>query len=87
MDKFPISLKLIAPANKVELAKCEKAQKYLKWDELPTSIEDAGHHDIAKVWWMYKDTLGDNDFKFFLCIPIYEVWGAKKRKKYLDARK
>jgi len=74
---------LVAPI-KAAKSKCEKAQKFLNWDHLPTTIEESG--DVAKVWWFYKDGVG-LDFKFFLCIPIYEVWGAKKRKKYLEERK
>ena len=73
----------LTPPAKVEKPKCEKAQAYLRWDDLPTTIEESG--DVAKVWWMYKPDMAD-DFKFFLCIPIYEVWGAKKRKKYLENR-
>ena len=72
--------KLKAP-NKADKPKCEKAQAFLNWSELPTTIEESG--DVAKVWWLYENEIGKDNFKFFLCIPVYEVWGAKKRKKHM----
>ena len=74
-------LQLKAP-NKADKPKCVKAQAFLNWDELPTTVEDSG--DVAKVWWLYENEIGKDNFKFFLCIPVYEVWGAKKRKKYIE---
>ena len=62
--------------------KCVKAQAFLDWSELPTTIEESG--DVAKVWWLYVDKIGKENFKFFVCVPVYEVWGAKKRKKYIE---
>lgn len=74
-------LKLKAPI-KAAKPKCIKAQEFLNADELPSTIEESG--DVAKVWWWYENPLGGNDFKYYKCIPVYEVWGAKKRKKYIE---
>jgi hypothetical protein len=84
---------LQAPANKAEREKCERAQAYLRkpmdqdWP-LPTWIEEMPY-GVARVWWVYEDTwLGDDDpdFEFFVCIPVHEIWGRKKRDAYLKQR-
>ena len=74
-------LKLKAPI-KAAKPKCIKAQEFLNADDLPSTIEESG--DVAKVWWWYENPLGGNDFKYYKCIPVYEVWGAKKRRNYIE---
>ena len=81
MSDLPPNLKLKAPI-KAAKPKCIKAQEFLNAAELPSTIEESG--DVAKVWWWYENQLGGKDFKYSKCIPVYEVWGAKKRRKYIE---
>lgn len=86
---------LQAPENKAQREKCERAKAYLDdnpyrpgdWD-LPSKVVETDH-DVARVWFIYENTwIGDDspNFSFHICIPIYAVWGRKKREKYLKQR-
>ena len=46
-NEFPSYLKLKAPLKAIKL-KCEKAQTYLKWDDLPTTREESNY---GAKWW------------------------------------
>lgn len=87
---------LRAPITKPQKELCERAQKFLNdngagrcdWD-LPSKVMETDH-DAARVWFVYEDTWFGSDspnFSFSVCIPIYAVWGRKKREKYLKERK
>jgi hypothetical protein len=82
--------KLVEPENKSAREVCERARSFLKWDDLPSLVEQRSD-EVAVVWWTYKDTwLGDPqepNFKFSLAIPAYATWGKKKRDKYLLAHR
>ena len=86
---------LQAPINKAQREKCERAKAYLDdnpyrpgdWD-LPSQVVETDH-DVARVWFIYENTwMGDDspNFSFYMCIPIYAVWGRKKRERYLKQR-
>ena len=81
--------KLAEPENKSAREICERARSFLGWEDLPSRVEQ--RDEVAIVWWVYKDTWpGDSqepDFKFSLAIPVYAVWGKKKRDKYLIAQR
>jgi hypothetical protein len=80
---------LVEPENKSAREVCERARSFLCWNDLPSRVEQ--RDDVAIVWWVYKDTWPDDrhesDFKFSLAIPVYAVWGKKKRDKYLIANR
>jgi len=86
---------LQAPINKAQREMCERAKAYLDdhgagrsdWD-LPSQVVETDH-DVARVWFIYENTWMHDDspnFSFDICIPIYVVWGRKKREKYLKGR-
>lgn len=76
--------KLVSPESNRDM--CERAQGYLEWEDCPSQVEV--FPTFVRATWIYKDTWPNDptgaDFKYSLALPLYAVWGRKKREKYIQ---